>query len=205
MPPAGKSLGRRRGASGPSQQESRAAAKPRAAGADKTVGPSKAAGTARTPAGPPVALAEPDRALVRALAARTGLKTQEILSRALAAYAAAVAPGLGARPARGKAAAPEAERPAGRLFVSVEGKPEVEVRGPEFTLGSAEGCDLRLDLPLVSPRHARLLQKEGHWVYEDLRTARGSFLHGEQVDVRLLQDGDEIDVAGFLPLRFRLV
>ena len=65
--------------------------------------------------------------------------------------------------------------------------------------------DARVDLPLISPRHARILWKDGNFVYEDLRSARGSFLRGEQFEVRQLQDGDEIDVAGFLPLKFRLV
>ena len=61
------------------------------------------------------------------------------------------------------------------------------------------------DLPLISPRHARVLWREGRHVFEDLRSARGSFRHGQQVDVRFIESGDEFDLGGFLPVRFRLV
>src|SRR6267143_681549 len=91
-----------------------------------------------------------------------------------------------------------------RLFLSVDGRPEIEVDRTEFILGSAEGVDLRLDLPLISLRHARILWKSGRPVFEDLRSARGSYRLGQPVDVRMIETGDEIDLGGFLPIRFRL-
>ena len=86
----------------------------------------------------------------------------------------------------------------------MDGKPEIEVDKSEFVLGSGPDADLRLDLPLISPRHARVLWREGRHVFEDLRSARGSFRHGQQVDVRFIETGDEFDLGGFLPVRFRL-
>jgi pSer/pThr/pTyr-binding forkhead associated (FHA) protein len=86
----------------------------------------------------------------------------------------------------------------------VDGKPEIEVQGNEFVMGSGEGVDLRLDLPLISPRHARVLWKDGRYLFEDMRSEKKSFRLGEPVDVRFIETGDEIDLGGFLPVRFRL-
>lgn len=148
-------------------------------------------------------LTDADRELVQRLSERTALLPREVLERALAGYAAAVAPGmpLHKEPLRkGK----KGEPPPQKLFLSVDGKPEIEVDKSEFVLGSGENVDLRLDLPLISPRHARILWREGRHVFEDLRSARGSFRLGQPVDVRFIESGDEIDLGGFLPVRFRL-
>ena len=148
-------------------------------------------------------LTDEDRDAVQRLAERTGLVAREVLERALAGYAAAVAPGmpLHTPPARkGK----KGEPPPQKLYLSVDGKPEIAIDKSEFVLGSGPDVDLRLDLPLISPRHARLLWREGRHVFEDLRSARGSFRLGQPVDVRFVETGDEIDLGGFLPVRFRL-
>jgi hypothetical protein len=150
-----------------------------------------------------VELSDGDRDLVLRLAERTGLLPAEILERALSGYAAAVAPGMPLHPPplpKGKKGA----RPVQKLFLSVDGKPEIEIDGTEFVIGSGEGVDLRLDLPLISPRHARILWRDGRHVFEDMRSARGSYQHGQPVDVRFIETGDEIDLGGFLPVRFRL-
>lgn len=126
-----------------------------------------------------------------------------MLERALAGYAAAVAPGMPLHPQpEGRAA--KGAQPLQKLFLSVDGKPEVEIQQPEFVLGSGPDADLRLDLPLISPRHARILYKEGRHIFEDLHSARGSFRQGQPVDVRFIESGDEFDLGGFLPVRFRL-
>jgi len=148
-------------------------------------------------------LTDADRELVQRLSERTSLLPREVLERALAGYAASVAPGMPLHPEaprKGKKGQP----PPQKLFLSVDGKPEIELDKSEFVLGSGEGVDLRLDLPLISPRHARILWREGRHVFEDLRSARGSFRLGQPVDVRFIESGDEIDLGGFLPVRFRL-
>lgn len=177
MPKTRKTLGRKR-----SKPAARAAA------------PAKKAG---------VQFTEDDRDLIRRLVERTSLTPREVVERALAGYAAAVAPGMPLHPkppVKGKKGQP----PPQKLYLSVDGKPEIEIDKGEFVLGSGEDTDLRLDLPLISPRHARILWKEGRHVFEDLRSARGSFRLGQPVDVRLIETGDEIDLGGFLPIRFRL-
>jgi FHA domain-containing protein len=148
-----------------------------------------------------VQLSDAHRELIHRLSDRTGLEPAEVLGRALAGYAAAAAPGM---PLHVEPAKKGRKVLGQKLFLSVDGRPEVEVDKTEFILGSAEGVDLRLDLPLISPRHARILWKSGRPVFEDLRSARGSFRLGQPVDVRMIETGDEIDLGGFLPIRFRL-
>ena len=169
--------------------------------AKKTLGRKSAPKARAVKAG--LQLSDEDRDLVGRLAERTGLGPRDVLARALAGYAAAVAPGMPLHPPqphKGKKGAP----PAQKLYLSVDGKPEIEVDKGEFVMGSGEGVDLRLDLPLISPRHARILWKEGRYLFEDLRSEKKSFRHGQPVDVRFVETGDEIDLGGFLPVRFRL-
>ena len=183
-------------------------AKPKAAAAAPTraAAPSKPAPSpASKKAAPPkkFSLSDLDQELVVRLADRTGLLPAEILERALAGYAAAVAPGMPLRPPpphKGK----KDDAPLQKLFLSVDGKREIEVDHSDFSLGSGEGVDLRLDLPLISARHARIIWREGRHLFEDLKSARGSFRLGQPVDVRFVETGDEIDLGGFLPVRFRL-
>ena len=149
-------------------------------------------------------LTDADRGLVQRLSERTRLTPREVLERALAGYAAAVAPGMALHPEPPPRKGKKGQPPPQKLFLSVDGKPEVEVAKREFVLGSGPDTDLRLDLPLISPRHARILWKDGRHLFEDLRSARGSFRLGQPVDVRFIETGDEIDLGGFLPVRFRL-
>ena len=177
--------------------------------AKKTLGrkkpPAKAAKAAKASASKkkPLQLGDADRELIARLSERTALLPREVLERALAGYAAAVAPGMELHPEPPKKGK-KGEPPSQKLFLSVDGKPEIEIDKSEFVLGSGEETDLRLDLPLISPRHARILWREGRHVFEDLRSARGSFRLGQPVDVRFIESGDEIDLGGFLPIRFRL-
>ncbi|TMA28197.1 MAG: FHA domain-containing protein [Deltaproteobacteria bacterium] len=151
-----------------------------------------------------VALSEEDLELVGRLSERTGLIPREVIERALAGYAASVAPGMPLHPPPLPKKGKKGEPPAQKLFLSVDGKPEIEIDKSEFVLGSGPDVDLRLDLPLISARHARVLWREGRHVFEDLRSARGSFRLGQPVDVRFIESGDEFDLGGFLPVRFRL-
>jgi hypothetical protein len=166
-------------------------------------GPKAAPARARKKAARKPALTDGDLELVERLADRTGLLAADIIERALASYAAAVAPGMPLRAPvvpKGKKGAP----PLQKLFLSVDGKPEIEIDRSDFVLGSGEEADLRLDLPLISPRHARILWRDGRHLFEDMKSTRGSYRLGQPVDVRFLETGDEIDLGGFLPVRFRL-
>src|SRR3954468_12738314 len=114
----------------------------------KRKAPAKAAAPAKKK--PAVQFTDDDRDLIRRLVERTSLTAREVVERALAGYAAAVAPGMPLHPTppvKGK----KGEPPPQKLYLSVDGKPEIEVDKGEFVLGSGEDTDLRLDLPLISP------------------------------------------------------
>lgn len=163
------------------------------------------AAPAKTPAAKPaprLQLSEPERDLIRRLSERTGLEPHTVLERALQSYAAAAAPGMPLHPEPPRKLRKGEKGP--KLFLSVDGKPEIEVEKSEFVLGSGPEADLRLDLPLISPRHARILRKGGRPVFEDLHADPKSYRLGQKVDVRMIETGDEIDLGGFLPIRFRL-
>lgn len=178
---------------------------PRAPPPDKTAGPAPATERDEKRA-KGLALGDHERDLLERLAERTSLLPREILERALAAYAQAVAPGMPlTRPIPSKSVGKgKGEEPAERLFLSVDGKPEIEISQREYVLGAAPECDLRLDLPLISPRHARVLWREGRHLFEDLHSTRGSYQYGQQVQVKFIESGDEFDLGGFLPVKFRL-
>ncbi|MFL5407331.1 MAG: FHA domain-containing protein [Myxococcales bacterium] len=148
-----------------------------------------------------VSLRAEDADLVSRLAERTGLPPREVIERALAAYAAAVAPGMPVVPA------PAGSRRRGvrkRLFVSVDGGPEIEIKKSEFVFGRDPSSDIASDIPLVSPRHARVLFRDGEPVFEDLQSQRGTYQHGQKIDVKAIRDGDEFDLGGFVTVRFRV-
>jgi len=158
--------------------------------------------TKRKPAPKPRVALGPDEAhLLTRLAERTGHPPREILQRALAAYAAAVAPGMPLSPTAGAKTRRGART---RVFVSVEGHPEIEIKKTELVFGRDPSCDIALDVALLSPRHARVLFRDGEPVFEDLRSQRGSYHRGERVDVKAIRDGDEFDLGGFVPVRFRV-
>lgn len=67
----------------------------------------------------------------------------------------------------------------------------------EFTIGRAEGCDLRLDEHRVSRTHARLTMLNGQARLADLGSQNGSLLNEEPlVGQRVLGSGDVITIAG---------
>jgi len=150
---------------------------------------------------PQVSLRAEDADLVGKLAERTGLPPREVIERALAAYAAAVAPGMPVVPAP---AGTSRRGPRKRLFVSVAGGPEIEIKKSEFVFGRDPSSDIASDIPLVSPRHARVLFRNGEPVFEDLHSQRGTYHRGEKIDIRPIRDGDEFDLGGFVTVRFRV-
>jgi len=70
-----------------------------------------------------------------------------------------------------------------------------------FTIGRDLGCELHIDDPKISRRHARVVAQNQHWHLEDLGSSNGTSVNGELVTrthltgtakVTLYQGGDEI-------------
>jgi pSer/pThr/pTyr-binding forkhead associated (FHA) protein len=65
-----------------------------------------------------------------------------------------------------------------------------------IAIGRASGCDLVLEDPEVSRRHARLESENGVPYVRDLESSNGTFLNGRLLDdVVEIRRGDEIDVG----------
>ena len=83
---------------------------------------------------------------------------------------------------------------AGRLFKLKIG-PNVIGRGTEAAI--------RLEDDGISRRHAQLVLSEGgKVVVEDLGSTNGTFINGEKIDNRTLNDGDKIELGGTAILKF---
>jgi hypothetical protein len=81
-----------------------------------------------------------------------------------------------------------------RLVVGAEG----------VTIGRSRGCDIVLDDPNVSRRHAEIRPRGGSWVLVDLGSTNGSRLNGRSVEgSEVVKPGDEIEL-GSTRLTFEL-
>ncbi len=67
----------------------------------------------------------------------------------------------------------------------------------EFVIGRSSKCQLSIDDPLISRRHAVLVVRGDSAVMQDLGSRNGVTVNGERVEgTRRLQDGDTIMVGG---------
>lgn len=75
---------------------------------------------------------------------------------------------------------------------------ELTLPAEETILGRDETAGLRLDSPLVSRRHARLLAKGGTLVAEDLGSANGTFVDSEPARGQAVPVGGRVRVGPFV-------
>jgi hypothetical protein len=64
-------------------------------------------------------------------------------------------------------------------------------------IGRSLSADIRFDDPTVSRRHAMVHREAGVVRILDDRSLNGVFVNGERVDMRELEDGDEVTVGRF--------
>ncbi|MDO5716033.1 MAG: FHA domain-containing protein [Tissierellia bacterium] len=68
--------------------------------------------------------------------------------------------------------------------------------GDKTLIGRDDKCDIVLKDRFVSKRHARIIKDQGIYFIEDLHSANGTFLNGEQIfEVIELKDKDLIDIG----------
>jgi ABC-type multidrug transport system ATPase subunit/pSer/pThr/pTyr-binding forkhead associated (FHA) protein len=69
-------------------------------------------------------------------------------------------------------------------------------RSGTLIMGRSASCDLRLDYPMVSSRHARLIIRDGTLTIADLGSANGTFVNGRRIQRSTqIQPGDQIGLA----------
>lgn len=94
------------------------------------------------------------------------------------------------------------------LLVRVQGSQlgEVQRLGPGVThVGRSQESELWLPDDGVSRRHARFVpDANGGFILEDLQSANGTFVQGERITRRLLQDGDLVQVGPTAVFRYSI-
>ena len=88
----------------------------------------------------------------------------------------------------------ESPRQATRALLVGEDKRTV-VTGDPFVIGRSRECDLVLDDPNVSRRHAELRREDGGWAVHDLGSTNGIKLNGRRSRGGRLSPGDEITLG----------
>ena len=68
----------------------------------------------------------------------------------------------------------------------------------DTTVGRLPSCDITLDDPSVSRRHARIARTDGRWTVEDLGSTNGLQLNGQAVGRAELRDGDRLALGGVM-------
>lgn len=68
---------------------------------------------------------------------------------------------------------------------------------PITTLGRARHCDIVIDDPHVSRRHAQIRWRSGECVLVDLGSTGGTMVNGQRVQEAVLHSGDVIELAGY--------
>jgi hypothetical protein len=69
----------------------------------------------------------------------------------------------------------------------------------QLLVGRHPNCDVVVDEPSVSRRHAQLTYRDGAWVIQDLASTNGTLVNGERVGRTALRAGD-IVTLGSLPI-----
>jgi hypothetical protein len=98
--------------------------------------------------------------------------------------------------------APPGGAPAGRALLVGEGKRTV-LSGSRVLIGRSRDCDVTLEDPNASRRHAELRNEDGRWIVTDLGSTNGVKVNGRRVEEAVLQPGDEL-ALGLARLRFEL-
>ncbi|MEA2475252.1 MAG: hypothetical protein QOE06_3167 [Thermoleophilaceae bacterium] len=94
------------------------------------------------------------------------------------------------------------QRPGARALLVGEDKRTV-LSGSRMLVGRSRDCDITVDDPNVSRRHAELRNEDGRWVVTDLGSTNGVKVNGRRVENASLEPGDEL-VFGLARLRFEL-
>jgi hypothetical protein len=79
-----------------------------------------------------------------------------------------------------------------------------ELEHPVVTLGRARECDIVVEDPSVSRRHAELRRGPGGFTIVDLQSTNGTQVNGKKVDQAQVEDGDRITL-GQTELRFERI
>ncbi len=109
------------------------------------------------------------------------------------------APAAGGRGARKAAKRQQAATPAEPRLVVLEPTDQSGRAYPlaaEVTVGRAAGCQITLDDTFASQIHARVFQRDGQYLVEDLGSTNGTYLNRHKVSgPMLIHRGDRLQIG----------
>jgi pSer/pThr/pTyr-binding forkhead associated (FHA) protein len=110
-----------------------------------------------------------------------------------AGAAAAAAPGRKERKAQARAAK---ARPQLVMVEPADQAGRSYALDNEASIGRAAGCQITLDDTYASQIHARVFQRDGQWLVEDLGSTNGTWLNRHKVSgPMVLQRGDRLQIG----------
>lgn len=93
--------------------------------------------------------------------------------------------------------------PGSAALTPLNGHGQPTTLNEKVVLGRLPDCDVTLDDPSVSRRHAEITGHGGRWTVADLGSTNGVKLNGERVHTANLSDGDQLEL-GNVKLSFSL-
>ena len=67
----------------------------------------------------------------------------------------------------------------------------------KITIGRLESNDIHINSPAVSRQHAQIIQNQGNYLIEDLKSTNGSYLNKARTAISYLKDGDVITIEKY--------
>lgn len=81
-----------------------------------------------------------------------------------------------------------------RRALTLQWRGEIHRFHGDVTIGRDPRCELHLDDPQVSRRHAQIVFQQGRWLLRDLGSRNGTHFNGELIDECFVDGGGEIDL-----------
>jgi hypothetical protein len=159
----------------------------------------------------------PKVSLKKQLAKKLGLTEKQVEERALQLLADSLPPEK--EPSRPESRPPEKKEEhttsgsylPKRLYLALEGR-GLDGRGMPFEVidlpcyvgSSKTRNNVWINSPQIETRHLVITNTDEGWLLEDLNTEAGTFMGDKRIQRRVLRDGDEFRLAGYLRLRAEL-
>jgi FHA domain len=163
----------------------------------------------------PPARKPPPQGLRGRIAKALGVSEEEAEARALRELAKSI--GLDAPQAKTQEpfVAPAAGQPSGhylpqRLYLLLDGRGldgrgmPIEVIDLPCVIGSSKKCNVWINMTQIETRHVQITHGDTGWVIEDLNSEHGTTIGDQKLKRRVIQNGDEYRLAGYVRLRTEL-
>jgi len=99
------------------------------------------------------------------------------------------------RQAPARRAAPERQQREDVLHFQVDDGPITPIRKDVFLIGRGSKCDFIIQHRSVSREHSVITRERSGWFIEDLNSANGTWLDGDQISKYRIRGGEEVQIS----------